>query len=282
MAETKRNRNAQELKTSGGFRISRNPVVHITTAEERQDSPDTIGLPRKHGARILFAIARDPRTIFASWNIDWPALFEKVVPVDRQVHLRLRRADGLEEKTVAVEPLAAMHYLTTSGTSASHWVEIGYYEPAAVWHSVAMSHEIVTPPDDIAETADVDLATIPFHIGFQQLLDFFGASNGTALATVMSQFQKRVLSEQPKALSGEEKKFFASYALRYRRSQRRGVLLIRSLAKSSRGAPARSSISLRPAHRADSKGIGFQSAPERLVGAVSLLARRFCPSKRAA
>src|SRR5216117_4152001 len=221
MAETKGNRNAQELKTSGGFRISRKPLVHITAAEERQDSPDTIGLPRKHGARILFAIARDPRTIFASWNMDWPALFEKVVPVDLQVHLRLRRADGLEEKTVAVEPLAAMHYLTTSGTPASYRVEIGYYEPADVWHSVAMSHEIVTPPDDIAETADVDLATIPFHIGFQQLL-----------------------------------KFFASYALRYRRSQRRGVLLIRSIAKSSRGAPARSSISLRPAHRADSKGIG--------------------------
>src|SRR5881227_3393402 len=91
MAETKGNRNAQELKTSGGFRISRKPLVHITAAEERQDSPDTIGLPRKHGARILFAIARDPRTIFASWNIDWPALFEKVVPVDRQVHLRLPR-----------------------------------------------------------------------------------------------------------------------------------------------------------------------------------------------
>ena len=207
MAETKRNRNAQELKTSGGFRISRKPVVHITAAEEPEDPPDTIGLPRKHGARILFAIARDPRTIFASWNIDWPALFEKVVPVDRQVHLRLHRADGLEEKTVAVEPLAAMHYLTTSGTSASYRVEIGYYEPADVWHSVAMSHEIVTPSDDIAETADVDLATIPFHIGFQQLLDFFVVSNGTALATVMSQFQKRAVnSEQHETMSGEEKK----------------------------------------------------------------------------
>src|SRR6058998_2772537 len=207
MTETKRNRNAQELKTSGGFRISGKPLVHITAAEERQDSPDTIGLPRKHGARILFAIARDPHTIFASWNIDWPALFEKVVPVDRRVHLRVHRADGLEQKTVAVEPLAAMHYLTTSGTHASYRVEIGYYDPADVWHSAAMSHEIVTPPDDVAETVDVDLATIPFHIGFQQLLDFFGASNGTALATVMSQFQKRVLSsEPPKALSGEEKK----------------------------------------------------------------------------
>src|SRR5438034_6752273 len=179
MAETKRNRNAQELKTSGGFRISRKPVVHITTAEERQDSPDTIGLPRKHGARILFAIARDPRTIFASWNIDWPALFEKVVPRDRQVHLRVHRADGLEQKTVAVEPLAAMHYLTTSGTHASYRAEIGYYDPADVWHSVAMSQKVVMPTDDIAETADIDLATIPFQLRFQQLLDFLGPSTWT-------------------------------------------------------------------------------------------------------
>jgi len=201
MAETKRNRNAQGLKTRGGFRISRNPVVQII-ADERHDVPDGVRLPREYGARILFAIARDPRTIFASWNIDWLALFEQVIPRDRQVHLRVHCADGLEQKTVAVEPLAAMHYLTTSGTHASYRVEIGYYDPADVWHSVAMSQKIVMPTDDIAETADIDLATIPFHIGFQQLLDFFGPSNGTALANVISGFQKRVVSaEKPQNLS---------------------------------------------------------------------------------
>src|SRR6266496_5961512 len=206
MAETKRNRNARALKTRGVFRISRKPVVQISAGDERRDVPDGVRLPSEYGARILFAIARDPRTIFTSWKIDWLALFEKVAPRDRQVHLRVHCADGVEQKTVAVEPLAAMHYLTTSAMHASYRVEIGYYDSGDVWHSVAMSHEIVTPPDDIAETTDVDLATIPFHVGFQQLLDFFGVSNGTALATVMSQFQKRVLSEQPKALSGEEKK----------------------------------------------------------------------------
>ena len=206
MAETKRNRNARALKTRGVFRISRKPVVQISAGDERHDVPDG-RLPSEYGARIMFAIARDPRTIFASWNIDWLALFEKVAPRDRQVHLRVHRAEGVEQKTVAVEPLAAMHYLTTSATHASYRVEIGYYDSGDVWHSVAMSHEIVTPPDDIAETMDVDLATIPFHVGFQQLLDFFGPSNGTALATVVSQFQKRVLSsEPPKALSGEERK----------------------------------------------------------------------------
>src|SRR5256885_16855918 len=192
MAETKRNRNAQGLKTRGGFRISRNPVVQVI-ADERHDVPDGVRLPREYGARILFAIARDPRTIFASWNIDWLALFEQVIPRDRQVHLRVHGADGLEQKTVAVEPLAAMHYLTTSGTHASYRVEIGYYDPADVWHSVAMSQKIVMPTDDIAETADVDLATIPFHVGFQQLLDSFGASNGAAIANVVSDFQKRTV-----------------------------------------------------------------------------------------
>jgi hypothetical protein len=207
MAETKRNRNAQALNTRGGFRISRNPVVQISAADERHGVPDGVRLPREYGARILFAIARDPRTIFASWNIDWLAIFEKVAPRNRQVHLRVHRADGLEQKTVSVEPLAAMHYLTTSGTHASYRVEIGYYDPAGVWHSVAMSHEIVTPPDDIAETTDVDLATIPFHIGFQQLLGFFGGSNGTPLANVISGFQKRAVSaEKSQKLSPHEQK----------------------------------------------------------------------------
>jgi len=202
MTGRKRNRNAEALKNRSGFRISRKPFVDITATEERQELPDPIGLGHEHGARILFAIAKDPGTIFASWNIDWPALFEKVVPVDRQVHLRLHRADGLEERTVAVEPLAAMHYLTTSGTHASYRVEIGYYEPADAWHSVAMSPEIVTPPDKATETKDVDLATIPFHIGFQQLLDLFGVSNGTALANVISDFQERLMTaEKPANLS---------------------------------------------------------------------------------
>src|SRR6266403_4803486 len=188
MAETKRNRNAQGLKTRGGFRISRNPVVQII-ADERHDVPDGVRLPREYGARILFAIARDPRTIFASWNIDWLALFEQVIPVDRQVHLRLYGADGLQEKTVAVEPMAAMHYVTTSGSHASYRVEIGYYQPADVWHSVAISHEIAMPPTGVAETADVDLATIPFHVAFQQLLSLFRPATETRLARVISRFQ---------------------------------------------------------------------------------------------
>jgi len=128
------------------------------------------------------------------------------MPVDRQVHLRVYRADGLAEKSVAVEPMAGMHYVTTSKPHGSYRVEIGYYQPADVWHSVAMSNEIVMPPDAITESADMDLVTIPFHLSFQQLVDLLGPANDTELATVISQVQKRALSSEGRTrLSPEEK-----------------------------------------------------------------------------
>src|SRR5437868_2545245 len=132
MAARKRNPTAQTLKARIGFRISKKPLVHVAADDERDNVGDSVGRSGEYGAPILFAIARDPRTIFTSWNIDWLSLFEKAVPVDRQVHLRMYGADGLAEKTVAVEPMAAMHYLTTSGAHSSYGVEMGYYQPADV------------------------------------------------------------------------------------------------------------------------------------------------------
>jgi hypothetical protein len=206
MAAKKIKRNGQTLKHRNGFRICKKPLMHISADDERDNVWDSVGQSVEYGAPMLFAIARDPRTIFTSWNIDWLSLFEKAVPVDRQVHLRMYGADGLAEKTLAVEPMAAMHYLTTSGAHSSYRVEIGYYQPADVWHSIAMSSEIAMPPCGTAETEDVDLATIPFHVGFQQLLNLFKAGEAP-LAVAIARFEKRVLNgEQLKRPSREEKK----------------------------------------------------------------------------
>lgn len=207
MTERKGKRNAQTLKSREGFRIRKKPVVRVAVDDRQTDLGDSVWLPRVSSAPILFAIARDSCTIFASWNVDWVSVFEKSIPVDRQVHLRVFRADAVEEKSVAVEPMVAMHYVTMARPHGSYRVEIGYYQPAEVWHSVATSNEVVMPPNYIAEAADVHLATLPFHLSFQRLLDLFGVSNETALATVTARFQNRALSsEQSETLSGEEAK----------------------------------------------------------------------------
>jgi hypothetical protein len=196
------------LKTGQRFQISKKPFVRVAEDERLDATGNDLAIPRQPGARILFAIARDPRTIFASWNIDWTSLFEKVVPIDRQVHLRVYGAQGVE-KTVAVEPLAAMHYVTTSGNHPFYRVEIGYYEPAGAWNRVATSHDILMPRDAITEAADVDLATIPFHIGFQQLLDLFKPRSEIPLAVAISRLQVRALTGgEWKRLSREEKLIF--------------------------------------------------------------------------
>ena len=162
------------------------------------DIHDRMGLTRVHGQPFLFAIARDARTIFATWNIDWRSVFEKTMPADRQVHLRVIGRDGVIETRVAVEPMSAMHYLAISGLYDSYRVEIGYFQPVDTWHSVATSDEVKLPPHGIVELADVDLATIPFHLSFQQLANLFGAANDTSVAKVVSEFQKRVFnSDKP-------------------------------------------------------------------------------------
>ena len=185
-----------------GFRISNGPIIGSAADIERESSE----LPRVQGAPTLFAIARDPNTIFTYWSVDWATIFAKTMPVDRQVHLRVYRADGVEEKSAAVEPMAGNCYIAVSRPSDSYHVEIGYYQPADVWHLVAVSDEVTMPPDNVAEVADVDLATIPFHLSFQRLLDLFRVSNGDALVEVISRFQKRALTDEARELLTPEER----------------------------------------------------------------------------
>src|SRR5437764_6350082 len=188
MAERKTKRNARTPMMLDGFRITRKPVVR-PVGDCRLVETDNVELPRVVGRPILFAIARDPRTLFVSWHIDWPSVFEKTMPVDRQVHLRLVGAEGVEEQRVTVEPMAATHFITMSGSHKPYRVEIGYYEPADFWNSVAISDEAMMPRNEIAQTADVDHAAIPFHMSFQQLTDLFGSGNNTAVGALISRFE---------------------------------------------------------------------------------------------
>jgi len=191
------------MKARKTFHISRKPVVPVAEDEESHDlGTRALEPPRFCGPPLIFAIARDPWTIFAYWNVDWPSVFKNAAPIGRQVHLRIHCADGMEEKQAAVEPMAGMHYLTTSQRHRSCRIEIGYYQPADVWHSVAMSNPVLMLPSEMSESEHLDIATIPFHLSFQQLVDLFGVRDD-ALAAAISRFQTRAASEK---LRSEERK----------------------------------------------------------------------------
>jgi hypothetical protein len=204
MAKQEGNGHSSKSDTETGFRISEGPVVRFVEGNRRLDFAGVIELPRVYGPPVLFAVARDPRTIFTYWNIDWPSIFEKTAPVDRQVHLRVRRNDGEEETNAAAEPMAGSCYLKVSQPRGAYRVEIGYYQPENIWNSVATSDEVTMPPDRISENLDVDLATIPLHLSFQRLVDLFRVSNGDALAEIVARLQKRALTDQDRRLLSPE------------------------------------------------------------------------------
>ncbi len=201
---------------ANGFDISNRPFVRPHNERERSigELHDILELPRIHGAPVLFAIARDPRTIFTYWNVDWLSIFAKTAPVDRQVHLRLYRADAVEEKSVAVEPMASNCYITVPRSGGSYHVELGYYQPADVWNSVAISDEVTMPRDDFADERDVDFATIPLHLSFQRLIDLLRASSTDALTEIIARLQKRALSDEDgEMLSPEEREILRAMDL---------------------------------------------------------------------
>jgi len=183
-----------EAEGGASFILSSQPVVPEKRAADSAPSDDyeNLGeLPRSYGGAFLFAIARDPHTLFAFWDIDWPTVFGDAPPTDQKAHLRVLWHEGIEESTAAVEPLAGSHLLSVAHARSSYRVEIGYYAPDNVWNSVAISSAVITPPDDVASNGPVDVATIPFHLSFQRIVDTFRGSkyDGDALAEIVGRLQ---------------------------------------------------------------------------------------------
>lgn len=183
-----------EAEGGAEFVLSSQPLV---PSDERgagalRDYENLGELPRSYGGAFLFAIARDPHTLFVYWDIDWATVFGDAPPADRKVHLRVLWHEGIEESTAAVEPLAASHLVAVTHARSSYRIEIGYYAPENVWNSVAMSAAVITPPDAVAENNPVDVATVPFHLSFQRIVDTFRGSkyDGDALAEILGQLQQ--------------------------------------------------------------------------------------------
>lgn len=163
-------------------------------------------MPSSYGAPILFAIPRDPRTIFTYWNLDWSDAFSRGEPADRCVYLRLKRNDGADEVEEAVEPMLGSHFLLVSKPKGQYQVELGFYNPADVWNSLAISDLVTMPADSSSENLDIDLATVPLHLSFQRMIDLFRAGTGDAVTSLVSRLQDRAAdpSTSERSLSPEE------------------------------------------------------------------------------
>lgn len=174
--------------SSSGYTISEGPVTSSSLPRHGL-ATELTELPAHYGKPLLVAIARDPQTLFVCWSVDWPAAFAKGLPVDRCAHVRIRQNGN--EKTVAVEPMSGSCAVNELEPGETYSVELGYYAPPETWNCVVIGNEVMMPLASGSVGETVDVATVPFHLTFERMLEALGRSNGDDLADRLAKFQER-------------------------------------------------------------------------------------------
>ena len=189
---------------------------------------DLTELPRHYGKPLLVAIARDPQTLFVCWSVDWPAVFGNTLPVDRRAHVRLRQ--NRHERSIPVEPMSGSCAIENLEPGETYSVELGYFAPPETWNSVVTGNEVMMPFPSAAGNDLIDVATVPFHLTFQRILNALRGTDGDELTQTLAEFQGRASKSE---LTSEESEILRALDLTVE-NLRKTAAARESLAKSPR------------------------------------------------
>lgn len=179
-----------------GFRISGQPVVE----GERATSPrEGRSLARVISDDLLYVVARDPRSLFLYWDLNWTRLFARAGLSARQVHLRIYRSDGSLEGTQEINPFRGHCYAEVAGAGREYYCEVGSFD-GTEWTGLARSGTTATPEASMSDDLSAAFATLPAHLSFQRLLDIFGETDldDTMLAHLVAELQENARLSQTK------------------------------------------------------------------------------------
>jgi hypothetical protein len=175
-----------------GFHLSDKPVVRSNRVPASDQGVFFRGLPVSHDTDLLYVIARDPKSLFVYWDLNWRRLFTRAGLSARQVHLRVYREDGSIEGTCEINPFRGHYYADVSSAGTGYYCEIGCFEDGE-WTSLVRSGEAATPQDRMSDDISAQFATLPIHLSFQRLLEMVRApqSEGATLARSVAALQAR-------------------------------------------------------------------------------------------
>jgi len=161
-------------------------------SEEARRSVAGKELPASYGVDLLYVIARDPKSLFVYWDVDWKRLFAEAKLSPRQVHLRVFRDDGSVEATTEINPFTGHCYAAISAPGERYYCELGAFD-ADAWIGLARSGTAAAPNDTMSDDLSADFATLPLHLSFQRLLEILRATkaNRGTLASLVAQLQQK-------------------------------------------------------------------------------------------
>ncbi len=142
------------------------------TASTGQFGHEEGGLPEAYGTGKLMLAARDPRWLYAHWDLTLEQQ-RRYNALSADHHLVVRvypgTAEARPEREVHVHP-ESRHWFIHVGRAGTEYVaKLGYYRPRRRWVTIATSPPAVTPAATASTDQTVRFATIPAHVRLTQL-----------------------------------------------------------------------------------------------------------------
>jgi hypothetical protein len=168
-------------------------------------------LPESYGTRKLFLAARDPRILFAYWDLS-PVQYQEAARVaqDGKIFLEVYVPGEGRIAQVHVWDSHRNWYLQTNRPDTNFIAQLGFYRPDGGFEVLARSAEVRTPRDTLSPHTHAKFITIPFHLSFQELSEAIAAQAlpdeeiGDTLARLQDTGTAPFQIEVPRELTNEE------------------------------------------------------------------------------
>ena len=162
------------------------------TKLKTQNSKLKTKLPEAYGTGRLFLVARDPRWLYAHWDISG----EEQRAFKAELVLRVHR-DSNSGKLVSETklPADARHWFLPVARGETRYVaELGYTHSRGGWVAIATSDAVVTPSESLAPEMTALFATIPQNVPFRKVLETIGAAvaKNISLIEIVRQFRSEL------------------------------------------------------------------------------------------
>ncbi|MDB6125582.1 MAG: hypothetical protein JWQ71_4575 [Pedosphaera sp.] len=144
------------------------PSAHLGGTESAGE------LPEAYGTKQLLLTARDPRWLYARWDLtrDQQRNYN-ALSADRHLVLRIyvNAIEGEPFSQIHVHPESNHWFVPVDQGGTKYIAQLGYFQPNGKWVTVSTSGATLTPPDTMSEDVTAQFATIPIEIPFAQLMD---------------------------------------------------------------------------------------------------------------
>jgi hypothetical protein len=165
-------------------------------------APEPAELPESYGTQRLLLVARDPHWLYAHWDLTAEQL-RKYNSASRDKHLIVRVFRNQPGGDVVLEqhvhPESRNWFLHVGNGGAKFVAQLGYYNRAGKWETVATSAATFTPPDALSDDTSVRFETIPIEVPFKKLLELVkgAVSEHVPLVEVLQQLRESGYPELP-------------------------------------------------------------------------------------